>query len=107
MSSNGTSSGPPETFFTLLNSASDAALKNQVECLPGECAGRRVVLRDGNVGDPRVGEEDVAAELGGVGLHEVLDGCGDAGDLVANGFDVVNAGPRYSATVDVEGFVDG
>src|SRR5215469_8904169 len=65
--SSGTSSGPPEMFFTRdigFLSPSDAALECQAERLPDDRPGLRAVLRQRHRRDPRVGEQGVPAELG-------------------------------------------
>src|SRR5258708_7631531 len=95
-----TSAAPRPRRSTGLRLSPDPAFEHKVECHPGECAGRRVVLQQRHRREAGVGEQDVAAELGGVGLHEGLDGGHDPVRGEAHRLDVVAAGPGLGAAVD-------
>src|SRR5258708_4318392 len=95
-----TSAAPRPRRSTGLRLSPDPAFEDQVERHPGERAGGRVVLQQRHRREARVGEQDVAAELGGVGLHEGLDGGHDPVRGQAEGADVVHPGPGLGAAVD-------
>src|SRR5713226_3919397 len=77
--------------------AADPAHEREVEGLLYAGAFFGVVLRRADVRDTRVGVQDVAAELAGVGLHEYFDCRGDGCAGGADGFDVVDPGPCFGA----------
>src|SRR5258708_6373157 len=95
-----TSAAPRPGRSTGLRLSPDPAFEDQVERDPRDGAGGRVVLQQRHRREARVGEQDVAAELGGVGLHEGLDGGHDPVRGDAHRLDVVNPGPGFGAAVD-------
>src|SRR5258707_71290 len=95
-----TSAAPRPRRSTGLRLSPDPAFEDQVERDPGERAGGRIVLQQRHGREPRVGEQDVPAELGGVGLHEGLDGGHDPVRGDAHRLDVIAAGPCLGAAVD-------